>query len=64
MIFLDDSWMIQLIPDQFKTQEMCQKFVKDYPFMLKSVLDWFVAPKMLEVLYTVENLDEFIVGNN
>ena len=32
-----------LIPDYFKTQEMCIRAVKACPWQLYSVLDWFVV---------------------
>ena len=32
-----------LIPDHFKTQEMCIRAVKEDPWQLKDVPDWFVV---------------------
>ena len=56
--------MLQFIIDQCKTQDMHEKAVNDYPFMLKFVSYWSVTPKTLQVLDNVEDLDDLIVWYN
>ena len=38
--------MLEYVPDQYKTQEMCDKVVKENPWMLEHVPDQFVTQKM------------------
>ena len=38
----------QLIPDQFKTQEMCSKTVEEDPWLLRCVPDHFKAKEMCD----------------
>ena len=40
------------VPDQYKTQEMCNKIVDDFLAALKFVSDWFVTSKMIKNLLT------------
>lgn len=39
--------MLQFIPDQYKTQALCEKAVDAYPLALYCVPDWFLTPKVL-----------------
>ena len=38
-----DTWQLKDVPDHFKTQEMCDKVVRDYLFSLQYVPDWLVT---------------------
>ena len=38
--------MLELIPDQYKTQEMCNEAVEKNPWVLELVPDQFVTQKM------------------
>ena len=42
------SFSIGCVPDQYNTQNMCNKVVDDCLAALKFVTDWFVTSKMLE----------------
>ena len=42
----DDPSLLQLIPDYYKTQEMCEKAVRREQYTLKSVSDHFITQKM------------------
>ena len=46
------SFTIKYIPDQFKTQKMCDKAVDDSLAALKLITDCFVASKMIKELFT------------
>ena len=35
--------VIQFVPECHKTQEMCDKAVETSPFVLGSILDWYVT---------------------
>ena len=35
--------VLQLVPDHFKTQEICDDAVRDESFSLQYVPDWFVT---------------------
>ena len=39
----DCSWQLGNVPDQYKTQKMCNKAVKEYAWLLKYVPYWFVT---------------------
>ena len=39
----DDPFSIRYIPDQYTTQQMCDKVVDDCLAALKLVPDWFVT---------------------
>ena len=46
-LFGVDPWQLYYIPDHFKTQEMCDKAVRDDALSLVCVLDWFVKRKQI-----------------
>ena len=39
----DEQETLEFVPDHFKTQKMCYKAVRDDPYSLKFVSDWFVT---------------------
>ena len=39
----DCSWQLDDVPDQYKTKKMCNKAVKEYPWLLKYVPYWFAT---------------------
>ena len=43
-------FFIRYVPDQYKTQQMCDKAVDDCLAALKFVPDWFVTSKMVKIL--------------
>ena len=38
-----------IIPDHFKTQEMCDKAVKDDPYSMQFVHDWFIRREWVDM---------------
>ena len=40
---------LPLVPDRFKTREMCEKSVKKYLWLLKYIPDWFVTHQQIKV---------------
>ena len=46
-----DTWQLKDVPDHFKTQEMCDKVVRDYLFSLQYVPDWLVTQQQLYTWY-------------
>ena len=38
--------LLELVPDQYKTQEMCNEAVQSFPWALEHVPDQFVTQKM------------------
>ena len=47
----DDSFQLIYIPDQYKTQQMCDKAVDDFLPTLNFVPDWFVTSRMIKKLF-------------
>ena len=45
------SWQLNDIPDYFKAQKICDKTVKDDPYSLQCVPDWFVTQQQIDVWY-------------
>ena len=43
-------FFIRYVPDQYKTQQICDKAVDDCLAALKFVPDWFVTSKMVKIL--------------
>ena len=43
--------VLEYIPDQYKTQEMCNKAVFEIPWALKYVPDYFVTKEMMKMDY-------------
>ena len=60
-IISEDPFSIRYIPDQYKTQQMCDKAVDDCLAALKFVLDWFVTSKMIKKRFTDLYADENIL---
>ena len=42
--------LLEFVPDHFKTQEMCDKALRDYLFSLQLVPDWFVTKERVCML--------------
>ena len=55
---------LEFVFDWHKTQKKCEKNIDAYSFVLDTVADWFVIPKMLEVLDNVKDLDKLIIWHN
>ena len=53
-----DPFSITYVPDQYKTQQMCDKAVDDCPAALKFVPDWFVISKMINIPFAALNADD------
>ena len=60
-IISDDPFSIKYVPDQYKTQQMCNKTVNDCLSALKFVPGWFVTGKMTKKLFTALYADENIL---
>ena len=60
------------VPDQYKSQEMCDRFVSkcdeavddDYLATLKLILEWFVTSKTIKGLFTTLHADKNILYFN
>ena len=57
-ISFEDSFSVRYVPDQYKTQQMCDKGVDYCLVALKFVPDWFVTSKMIKILFTALYADE------
>ena len=55
-----DPWQLKYVSDHFKTQEMCDKAVRDYLFSLRLVLDWLVTQQQIDIWYD----DDYVYNNN
>lgn len=55
-----NSYVLKTISDQYKTHKVCDRAVERTLYVLNFVSDWFVAPKMLELL----DNDELITWRN
>ena len=60
IIISEDPFSIRYVPDQYKTQKMCDKAVDDCLAALKFVSDWFVISKTIKELFTAFYADENI----
>ena len=60
-IISDNSFSIRYVPDQYKTQKMCDKAVDDCLATLKFAPDWFITSKMIKILFTALSADENIL---
>ena len=61
-----DPWQLEDVPDQLKTQETCDKVVRDDAFSLVCVLDWFVSQEQLKLWHDNDDYcddDEIIEWN-
>ena len=47
-VLSEESAKIRCVPDEFKSQEMCNDVVFENPTLIKHVMDWFVTAEMLE----------------
>ena len=63
-ISFEDSFSVRYVPDQYKTQQMCDKGVDYCLVALKFVPDWFVTSKMIKILFTAFCTDEIILYFN
>ena len=59
-----DSFSIRYVPDQCKTQQMCDKAVDNCMAALKLVPHWLVTSKMIKKIFTDLYVDENIVYFN
>ena len=47
----EDRWLLQDVPDHFKTQEICDGAVSEDPYYLQYVPDWFVKQEQVKTWY-------------
>ena len=52
--------LLKDVPDHFKTQEMCDKSVRDYLFSLQQVPGWFVTQEQIDIWYD----DNYVCNDN
>ena len=52
------------IPDQYKTQKMCDRATDDLLAILKLIPDWFVTSKMIKKTFTALYADENVLYCN
>ena len=55
-----DPWQLKNVPNHFKTQEMCDKAVRDYLFSLQFVPDFFVTQGQIDIWYE----DDYVYNGN
>ena len=55
-----DTFLIRYVPDQYKTQQMCDKAADDCLAAFKFVPDWFLTSKMIRIPFTALYADENI----
>ena len=60
----EDPFLKMYVPDQYKTQQMCDEAVDDFLAPWKFVPNWFVASKMIKILFTALYADENILYFN
>ena len=60
-IVCEDPFSLTYVPDQYKTQKICDKAIDDYLATLKFIPDWFVTNKMIKILFTSLYIDENIL---
>ena len=59
--------LLPLVPDRLKTQEMCEKAVEKYLWLLKDVPDWFLTHQQIKIWHDNDdycNDDELIEWYN
>ena len=44
----DEPEILEFVPDHFKTPKICYKAVRDDPYSLKFVSNWFVTHKQVK----------------
>ena len=64
VLFLKTFFQWRYVPDQYKTQQMCDEAVDDCLVALKFAPDWFVTSKMIKILFTAFYVDENILNFN
>ena len=47
----EDTRLLLILPDCFKTREMCQKSVDRYLYLLRYVPDWFVTDQQIKICH-------------
>ena len=52
---MEDSCVLEFVPDHFKAQEMCDEAVKEDPFSLICVPDRFVTQQQVKLWYNDDN---------
>ena len=52
---MEDSCVLEFVPDHFKAQEMCDEAVKEDPFSLICVPDWFVTQQQVKLRHDDDN---------
>ena len=55
-----NHFSIRYVPDQYKSQQVCDETVDDCLAALKFVPDWFVTSKMIKILFIAFYTDENI----
>ena len=65
-VIVERPWLLQYIPDQFKTQEICDNAVNHSQYMLEDVPDWLVTQQQLKRWYDHDSCydDEIIEWYN
>ena len=63
-IISDDPFSLRYVPDQYKTQQLCDEAVDDFLPTLNSVPDWLVTSKMVKKLFTPLYADENLLYFN
>ena len=59
----EDTRLLPVVPDCFKTREMCEKAVDRYLYLLRYVPDWFVTDQQIEIWHDNDeycNVDKLI----
>ena len=56
-IISGDLFPIRYVPDQYNTQQMCDKAVDDFLTALKFVPDWFVTNVIIKIYFTALHVD-------
>ena len=60
-IISDDHFSIRYVPDQYNTQQICDKAYDDCLAALKFVPYWFITSKMIKILFIALHADENIL---
>ena len=63
-IISEDPFAIRNVPDQYKTQQMCDEAVHACLAALEFVRDWFVTSKTIKKLFTALYADDNILYFN
>ena len=49
MVMCMEPWLLKIIPDRFKTQQMCDKAVARSPYTLRFVPGWSVTQQQVKI---------------